>query len=293
MSGELQYAEYFVARAGLTTDVEAVLCDRRSPFQRITVLQTPAFGRMLLLDGAVMAAEWDEFIYHEMLVHPALFLMPEPRRVAIIGGGDGGAVREVLRHPTVEHVDLVEIDAEVVAVAREFLPTVSAALGDVRVHFHYRDGAEFVAEAPAEQYDAVIVDAPDPVGIAVGLFSERFYHHCHRILRAEGVLVLQSESPLHPLYWQTLPQVRKLLRGLFPIVASYLAPVPTYPTGLWSFTLASGRWDPVQDFELQAATQRYGLLQGSLRYYTPQLHCAAFALPAFVGELLSHDGDAS
>ncbi len=293
MGSQLQYAEYFAARAGLTTDVEAVLYDRRSSFQRITVLQTPAFGRMLLLDGAVMVTEWDEFIYHEMLVHPALFLIPEPRRVAVIGGGDGGAVREILRHPTIEHVDLVEIDPDVIAVAREFLPTISAALEDARVHIYHRDGAEFVAEAPAACYDAIIVDAPDPIGIASGLFSQHFYAHCCRVLRSEGVCVLQSGSPLHSLYRQALPRIQRLLRELFPVVAIYLAPIPTYPAVLWSFTLASPRWDPLQDFELQAALERYRLLRGSLRYYTPYLHRAAFALPAFVTELLSRDACAS
>ncbi len=287
MGTELQYAEYFAARAGFTTDVEAVLYDRWSAFQRITVLQTPAFGRMLLLDGAVMVTEWDEFIYHEMLVHPALFLVPEPRRVLVIGGGDGGTVREVLRHPTVEQVDLVEIDADVVAVAREFFPALSAALEDERVRIHYRDGADFITGAPTAFYDAVLVDSTDPIGIATGLFGEPFYRHCRRAIRPEGVLALQSESPLHPRYRQTLPQVHRLLRPLFATVASYLAPVPTYPTGLWSFTLASLQRDPLRDFQLQTAEQRYVQLRGKLRYYTPALHCAAFALPAFVLELLT------
>lgn len=286
MGGELQYAEYFSGRTGFTTDIEAVLYDRRSPYQRITVVQTPSLGRMLLLDGAVMLTEWDEFIYHEMLVHPALFLVRQPRRVLVIGGGDGGSVREILRHPEVEHVEVVEIDAEVLAVARQFFPTLSAALEDPRVHIHCRDGAAFVAEVPEGAYDVIIVDSTDPVGIAGGLFDEPFYRHCRRALAAEGVLALQSESPLHPIYRQTLPRVHRLLRSLFPFVASCLAPIPTYPTGVWSFTLASSRWDPVRDFDPAMAWQRYRQLKGRLRYYDPELHRAAFALPVFVQELL-------
>lgn len=289
MGGELRYTEYYAEHAGFATDIERILCDRRSSYQRITVVESRAVGRMLLLDGAVMVTEWDEFIYHEMLVHPALFLLRQPRHVLVIGGGDGGTVREILRHPSVEHVDLVEIDADVVAVAREFFPELSAALHDPRVCIHYRDGAEFVAQVPEVSYDAVFVDSTDPVGIAGGLFDETFYRHCHRILTTEGILALQSESPLHPVYRETLPRVYRLLRPLFASVATCLAPIPTYPTGLWSFTVASKRWDPVQDFVPEAAWQRYRHLQGTLRYYDPQLHRAAFALPVFVQRLLSSD----
>ncbi|GBD06527.1 Polyamine aminopropyltransferase [bacterium HR21] len=287
MGGEFRYAEYYTAHAGFTTDIENILCDRRSSYQRITVVESRAVGRMLLLDGAVMVTEWDEFIYHEMLVHPALFLLPQPRRVLVIGGGDGGTVREILRHPSLEHVDLVEIDAEVVAVAREFFPALSAALMDPRVCIYYRDGAQFVAQAPDASYDAIFVDSTDPVGIAGGLFDEAFYRHCCRIVTAEGVLALQSESPLHPVYRETLPRVHRLLRPLFAHVASYLAPIPTYPTGLWSFTLASKRWDPVDDFVPEDAWQRYRNLQGTLHYYDPGLHRAVFALPVFVQRLLA------
>ncbi len=287
MGGELFYAEHFAARAGLVTDVDEVLYDRRSPYQRITVLQTPAFGRMLLLDGAVMLTEWDEFIYHEMLVHPALFLLPQPRRVLVIGGGDGGTVREIVRHPSIERVDVVEIDAEVVTVAREFFPAISAAFEDSRVQLHFCDGAEFVARAEDASYDAVIVDSTDPVGIAASLFGEAFYEHCRRILVPEGVFAMQSESPLHPVFRQTLPTVHRLLRRYYRYVSTCLAPIPTYPTGVWSFTVASSRWDPARDLQPEAAWQRYQRLEGKLRYYTPELHQAAFVLPVFVQELLS------
>ncbi|MCS7176192.1 MAG: polyamine aminopropyltransferase [Candidatus Kapabacteria bacterium] len=286
MSGELRYAEYFSARAGVTTDVEAILYDGRSSHQRITVLLSPTFGRMLLLDGAVMVTEWDEFIYHETLVHPALFLLPQPRKVLVVGGGDGGSVREILRHPSVEGVDVVEIDEEVVRVARRFLPTVASCLGDPRVRIYYQDGAQFVAERSKATYDVVIVDAPDPIGIGGSLFTETFYQHCWRILRSDGVLVLQSGSPLHPAYREALPRVQGTLQTLFRHVAPYWAPVPTYPTGIWTFTIASRRWHPTKDYDLNQAWGRYRSLAGKLRYYTPELHTAAFALPAFIVELL-------
>ncbi|MCS6965522.1 MAG: polyamine aminopropyltransferase [Candidatus Kapabacteria bacterium] len=282
----MRYTEYFSARAGLTTDVEAILYDGSSAYQRITVLQSPTFGRMLLLDGAVMVTEWDEFIYHEILVHPALFLLPEPRRVLVVGGGDGGSVREILRHPSVESVDVVEVDEEVVKVAQRLLPTVASRLSDPRVRIYYQDGVQFVAEVAEAPYDAIIVDAPDPVGVAGGLFTQLFYQHCRRILRSDGILAIQSESPLHPVFRETLPRVRGMLQTLFQHVAPCWGPIPTYPTGIWTFTVASQRWHPVRDYDSTQAWERYRRLAGKLRYYTPDLHTAAFALPAFIAELL-------
>jgi len=287
VGGELRFSEFFSHGAGLTTSLDALLHCEHSGIQHICVVQSPVFGRMLLLDGMVMLTEWDEFIYHEMLVHPALFLLPFPRKVLVIGGGDGGTVREVLRHPSIEHVDLVEIDPRVIAVAQSYFPTVAAGFSDPRVHLHHADGAEFVRSAPSGFYDAVFVDSTDPTGIAESLFGEAFYSECQRVLHATGVLALQSESPLHPVYCQTLPRVHRLLRPLFRHVASYLASIPTYPTGMWSFTLASRHYHPLEDFSPTDAQQRIERLSGKLRYYTAELHRAAFALPGFVQELIS------
>lgn len=281
-----QYTEFWQGRSGLTFGVEEVLHSRQTDFQRIEVVRTDAFGRLLLLDGLVMLTERDEFVYHEMIAHPALVLLPAPRRVLVVGGGDGGTVREVLRHPGIEHVDLVEIDAAVVEVARAYFPQVSRALDDARLHLHAADGAAFVEAAADGAYDLVLVDSTDPVGMAESLFGAAFYRHGARILAAPGVLVAQTESPFDPAFRTTLRKARGLLARLFPQVHMYLASIPTYPMGTWSFTMATTGPHPTADFDAGQAAERLAPFADALRYYTPRVHEAAFALPAFAERML-------
>ncbi len=283
---QLQYTEYWRGRSGLTFGVEAVLCSRQTDFQRIEVLETDAFGRLLLLDGLVMLTERDEFVYHEMIAHPALCLLEDPRHVLIVGGGDGGTAREVLRHASVEHVDLVEIDAAVVEVARAYFPHVAGALEDERLHVHAADGAAFVADAAEGAYDLVLIDSTDPVGMAESLFGAAFYRHCARALAEPGVLVAQTESPFDPVFRAMLGEARALLGKLFPHVHMYLASIPTYPMGTWSFTMATRGLHPTRDFDAARAAERMAPFAGDLRYYTPRLHRAAFVLPAFVERMM-------
>ena len=214
------------------------LFDKQSDFQRVTVLDTYKFGKMLTLDGAIMTTENDEYVYHEMITHPALQLTGEPKRVLIVGGGDGGAARECLRYDSLEEVVVAEIDEMVVDVSKEFLPTISSSFGDKRTTLAIGDGIKYVAEAEAGSFDVVIVDSTDPVGPAEGLFSYDFYRHCHRLLRDGGVIVVQSESPRYN--EQAFAGVNKCNRELFGAdkVFPYLAYVPTYPTGMWSFSMA-------------------------------------------------------
>lgn len=280
---QLQYTELWAegSRTGLTMGVTDILFSRRSEFQQVEVLQTDFFGRLLTLDGLVMITDWDEFVYHEMISHPALFLLDEPKRVLIVGGGDGGTVREVLRHPSVEQVDLVEIDQMVIDVAREYFPAVSSGFDDPRLTIRVTDGVAFVKEAPAAHYDLVIVDSTDPIGLAEGLFGEAFYRDCERILTPQGILAAQTESPFDPSFQATIKGAYGLLESLFPVVASYLAFIPTYATGMWAFTMASKQRHPVRDFDLEGTRRRVGELAGDLRYYNAELHPAAFALPTF------------
>nr|BCX00839.1 MAG: polyamine aminopropyltransferase [Bacteroidota bacterium] len=283
---QIQFTEYWEGRTGQTFGVEDLLFSRRSPYQHVQVWQTDAFGRILTLDGLVMITERDEFVYHEMIVHPALCLLKNPKRVLVVGGGDGGTVREILRYPDVEGVDLVEIDSVVIEAARCFFPEVASAFDDPRLHVHVADGVQFVQSAPAGYYDVVIVDSTDPVGIAEGLFGEDFYVQVARILTAEGVLVAQTESPFDRLFQQTIQAAHGFLRRLFPIVTMYLAFIPSYPTGMWSFTLASRIYHPVRDFDPERARARIAPFQEMLRYYNPEVHVAAFALPNFVRQQL-------
>ncbi|HEY8417112.1 MAG TPA: polyamine aminopropyltransferase [Limnochordales bacterium] len=257
-----------------------VLHRERSRFQDIAIVDTPALGRMLVLDGIVQTTVKDEFTYHEMIVHVPMMSHPAPRRVLVIGGGDGGTVREVLKHPTVERVDLVEIDERVIALCRQYLPELSAQLDDPRVHIVVADGLEYVKHVQGE-YDVVIVDSSDPLGPAVGLFKEEFYRDVYRALADGGLMVAQTESPF------TTPELVKEVaaaigRAFPPQPYVYLAVVPIYSVAEWSFTVGSKGPDPrspriASDAELPFPT----------KYYTPEVHRAAFALPRYVRELLA------
>ncbi len=280
-----QYSEYWEKQTGLTFGVEEVLFNQQSEYQHVQVLQTDAFGRLLTLDGLVMLTEWDEFVYHEMISHPALCLMHEPKRVLVVGGGDGGTVREVLRHPSVEQVDLVEIDKMVIDVSREFFPQIASGLDDPRVNVLVQDGIEFVKQAAPGTYDLVTVDSTDPVGFAEGLFGEAFYRDCARILTDQGILAAQTESPFDRLFRDSIQAAHRLLGDIFPEVHMYLAYIPTYPMGMWSFTVGSKRLHPVRDYDASRAAERLASLQGELRYYNPDVHVAAFSLPTFVRKL--------
>lgn len=227
-----------------------------------------------------MLTEHDEFVYHEMIAHPALAARGDAKRVLIIGGGDGGTAREVLRHGSVETLDLVEIDGLVVEAAKRFFPHLSSSFADPRLKLHLADGVAFVRDAPPETYDLIIVDSTDPIGIAEGLFTRDFYTDCVAALHHRGLLVVQSESPFDPTQAHVVREVRRLFEALLPCARTYLACIPTYPLGLWSFTV--GAKTPMTLEEPAAAPP----FAHELRYYTPAVHRAAFALPAFVTHLL-------
>ena len=284
-SFQTSYTEFWGGRTGLTFGIERVLFDEQSEFQRVQVLETDAFGRLLTLDGLVMLTEWDEFVYHEMISHPALSVVPDPRRVLVVGGGDGGTVREVLRHSSIEHVDLVEIDQMVIDTSRNFFPSVAGSLDDPRLTIHVRDGIEFVREAKDRFYDVVIVDSTDPVDFAEALFGEAFYQDCARIMHPHGVLVTQAESPFDSAFRETITRAYADLNSILKNVSVYVAHIPTYPMGTWSFCAASNETDLVRDFERQECVRRVGPFMKELQYYTPDLHDAAFRLPAFVERL--------
>ena len=280
-----RYSEYWMGQSGLTFNVEKVLFQDSSEFQEVAVLQTDAFGNLLTLDGVVMFTQYDEFVYHEMMAHPALALLGNPERVLIIGGGDGGVAREVLRYESVTQVDLVDIDGMVVEVSKRFFPEVSQGLTDSRLNLHIADGIQFVKEAQPDTYDLIVVDSTDPIGISEGLFTKDFYNDCLRILNERGLIAVQSESPFDANNAHVVKEVRHFFDDLFPIAATYLAFIPTYAMGMWSFTLGSKRLHPVDDFDVQALP-----FADDLRYYTPEVHRAAFALPAFVKRLVQASG---
>ncbi|MDH7497665.1 MAG: polyamine aminopropyltransferase [Syntrophomonadaceae bacterium] len=273
------YSELHQQRAGLTLKVKSVVYSGQSPFQRIDILDTYEFGKMLVLYGSIMITERDEFIYHEMISHPALFTHPNPRRVLVIGGGDGGTVREVLKHPEVEQVTLVEIDQMVVEKCKEYFPQVACQLDNPKTRILFQDGAKFVAETQ-EKFDVVLVDASDPIGPAEVLFQKKFHQDIYNLLEDGGIMVTQSESPFF--HQRTLRRMYENLQGIFPLVKVYWAYVPTYPSGIWSFTLCSKGPDPATDFK----AAQYAELGIETNYYNDGIHHAAFVLPNFVRKAL-------
>jgi len=246
-----------------------------SEFQKVEVYDTASHGRMLLIDGLLMTSERDEFVYHEMIAHVPLFLHPEPRRVLVVGGGDGGTVREALKHPAVAHVDLVEIDGMVVDAARKFLPSTAGCLADPRVTVRIEDGVKFMA-ASGEPYDVILIDSTDPIGPAAPLFGDAFYANVKSRLSGGGLVVAQGECPFYRLDVQKA--LAQVVRGAFGTAALYNYHNLTYPGGLWSFVAAS---KAPRDLAAPDAA-RVAALQPQLRYYNLETHKAAFALPEFM-----------
>ncbi|NLU50982.1 MAG: polyamine aminopropyltransferase [Syntrophomonadaceae bacterium] len=269
------YSELHQGRAGLTVKVKQVVYSGQSPFQRIDILDTYEFGKMLVLYGSIMITERDEYIYHEMISHIPLFTHPNPRKVLVIGGGDGGTVREVLKHPEVEQVTLVEIDEMVVEKCKEYFPEVACELTNPKTRILFQDGARFMEETD-EKFDIILIDSPDPVGPAEVLFQKKFHQNVFDRLNDDGIMVAQSESPFYN--QRTLRRMYENLSGIFPLAMIYWAYIPTYPSGIWSFTLCSKQYHPLQDFK----REQYRALGIKTNYYNEGIHQAAFVLPNFV-----------
>ncbi len=266
------YDEVFNNKVRFGLKVRHFLFSGKSDYQTIDVLETEQFGRALALDGIYMTSEGDEYYYHEMLVHPALTTAPSIRRVLVIGGGDGGSIREVLRHPEVEKVVMVEIDALVVEVCKKYLRKIGTAWDDPRLELIIDDGVAYVREADVDPFDVILLDGSDPVGPAEGLFSEAFYGGCKRLLKPEGVFALQSESPV--LFRDVFLSIVRTLRKIFGRASPYFGTVPLYGAGLWSWTYASLSVDP---FEIVGA--RAERVESTTRYYNRAIHKAAFMIP--------------
>lgn len=261
-----------------SVQVREILFDGISEFQHLQVLDTIPFGRMLILDDATQTSVVDEYIYHEMLVHIPMMTHPNPKRVLIIGGGDGGALRRVLEYP-VEKVTMVEIDGEVVRVSREFLPEISGdAFEDPRAELIIGDGVQYLREN-TEHFDVICIDSTDPVGPAVDLFNHEFYLNVRRALGDNGIMVTQSGSPLVML--GELHTTRTRMIEVFPIVHTYVCNIPIYPGVMWSFTAASTTLDPKSVVPVTIA-QRLQANGQPTGWYTPAIHHAAFALPNFL-----------
>ncbi|WP_341200943.1 spermidine synthase [Planomicrobium okeanokoites] len=269
------YTEKQTENFGITMKINKTLHTEQTDFQYLEMAETAEWGNMLFLDGMVMTSEKDEFVYHEMVAHVPLFTHPNPENVLVVGGGDGGVIREILKHPSVKKATLVDIDGKVIEYSKKFLPSIASGLEDARVDVIVGDGFMHIAESENE-YDVIMVDSTEPVGPAVNLFSKGFYAGISKALKEDGIFVAQSDNP-----WfkgDLIQQVQSDVREIFPITKLYLANIPTYPSGLWAFTIGSKKYDP-----LAVPAERFHEID--TKYYTKELHNAAFALPKFVKDL--------
>lgn len=280
---ELWFSEAHSKNVKFSIRVDRQLYSAKSDFQRIDIFSSPEFGRFLTLDGYMMLTEKDEFIYHEMIVHPAMAVHPHVQDVLVIGAGDGGVIRELCRYPEIRHIDMVEIDAMVVDACRKYLPKTACCLDDPRVSVHFADGLKFV-RTPTDCYDLIIVDSTDPFGPGEGLFTREFYGNCYKALRKDGIMVNQHESPFYEEDAIACQRAHKRIVESFPISRVYQAHIPTYPSGHWLFGFASKKYHPLKDLDEARWNQR-GL---SCNYYTTTLHKGAFYIPAYVEELLKN-----
>lgn len=258
----------------------------KSPYQTVEIFDTFEYGKMLTVDNMVMCSEKDEKAYHEMIIHVPVLCQPRIKDVLVIGGGDGGSVRELLKHAQIESITMVEIDEAVVRASREFLPTLSSGLDDPKLTLIIDDGIKFVATAPTDAYDLIVVDSSDPVGPSEGLFSEAFYRDVYRCLRPGGLMTAQSESPRFN--QQAFVDLNHCLKRIFgrEQVHCYLAFIPTYPTGMWSFSFCSkDSVHPIANLPCDRAAQF--AQDHRLQYYNPDMHRAAFCLPTFIQTLLN------
>jgi len=237
-----------------------------------------------ILDGYVQVTEKDEFVYHDMISHPAMAVNPNIKSVLIIGGGDGGTAREISRYSGIEKIDMVEIDEAVVRVCKKYLPTLSSAYdSEPRLNLRFQDGLKFVKDAPAGAYDLILVDSTDPAGPGEGLFTVGFYQDCFRILSENGILINQHEGAFYDGDIEEMKKAHAKIKKTFPIAKVYGFNIPTYASGYWYFGFASKKLDPIADLKPEQ-WEKLGL---KTKYYNIDLHKGAFALPNYVKEILA------
>ena len=281
MNLELWYTENQTDNVNFSMKVKNHLYSAESDFQKIDIIDTYEFGRVLVIDNWTMVTEKDEFIYHEMITHVALATNPNIKNVLVIGAGDGGTVRELTRYNNIINIDMVEIDKLVVDASIEHLPFTSCKLNDPRVNLYFEDGIKFV-KGKENLYDLIIVDSTDPIGPGEGLFTNEFYTDCYNSLTEKGILINQCESPYYPNNAYEMKRSYGKLNNLFNICKAYQYHMPTYPSGHMIFCFASKVLDPIKDLNSESWNS-LGLIT---KYYNTEIHKGAFALPNYVLQML-------
>ena len=278
---ELWFSENHTPDVKLSLRVDRQLYSKKSIYQKIDVLETPEFGKVLVLDGNIMLTERDEFIYDEMITHVPMAVHPNIKKVLVIGIGDGGVVREFTRYEQIKRIDLVEMDEMVAETCRQYLPDNACRLDDARVHISYGNALKFIRRCE-DKYDLIIVDSNDPFGPSEGLFTREFYGNCYKALKEDGIMVNQQGSPFYAEDATAMQRSHKHIASTFPICRVYQAHIPTYAAGYWLFGFASKKYHPIDDLD----PERWNSQHLRTRYYTTRLHVGAFYLPAFLEEML-------
>jgi len=246
----------------------------KSEFQEIEVVESESFGKILLIDGVIMLTEADEFCYHEMIAHVPLCVHKKAQKVLVIGGGDGGTVREILKHDSVKEVDVCEIDEKVIEISKRHFPYLANSFSNPRVKIYCEDGNKFIKNHK-DEYDIIIVDSSDPIGPAEVLFRREFYEAMYQALKDDGIVVAQAESFFY--HQKIIKSLFSFIKEIYPISEYYYTLVPTYPSGVIGFTFCSKKYHPINDFNETEASKFT-----DLKYYNKDIHGAAFNLPTFV-----------
>lgn len=275
---DMKYSELSKDGFGCCMTVKETLFSGQSEFQKIDIFDTESMGRVLTIDGLMMTTERDEYFYHEMIAHIPMINHKNPESVLVIGGGDGGTIREVLKHDTVKKVVLCEIDGMVVDACKKYLPTIGCELDNPKVEVRIEDAIEFIKDKKA-QYDVILIDSTDPLGPGEGLFTEEFYTNVKEALKEGGIMTSQSESPF--INQEEIKKIYPLLRKVFPIVDTFSSPIPSYPGGYWCWSFCSKDVEPLSYIDEQRAEK----VSKQCKIYNKDYHLARFALPNFLKEL--------
>ena len=278
---EMWFHDEHTDNVKLAIRVDYQVFSAQSEIQRIDVLESKEFGKILVVDGDLMLTEKDEFIYHEMISHVPMAVHPQVEKILVIGGGDGGVVRELAKYDTVEQIDVVEADPLLVEVCRKYFPQMACSLNDPRVHIYHEDGLRFI-RSKSDAYDLIIIDSPNPFGAGEGLFTKEFYGNCFNALHEDGIMINQHESPFYKEEAFQCQRMHKRIIESFPISRIYQAHIPSYPSGHRLFGFASKRYHPIHDMD----GIQWKLRGIQTKYYLPRLHEGVFALPAYVEELV-------
>ena len=274
------YHEITPSGFGIAIKAGRVLVSKQTPFQKLEIFETESeLGRVLTLDDLMMTTEGDEYHYHEMIAHVPMMHHKNPKSVLVIGGGDGGTVREVLKHDTVERVVLCEIDGDVVEECKKYLPTIACQLDNPKVEILVEDAIEYIKNKE-DEFDIVLIDSTDPMGPGEGLFTDEFYNNVKKSLKKGGIVAAQSESP-----FVNKKEIRKMytqLKRVFPVVSTYTSNIPTYPGGYWAWAFCSESVKPLSYFDERRAND----ITKTCKIYNKDYHMSRFALPNYLKDLL-------